>query len=537
MRLVPCFLLTLTCKLASAYEFGVAKSSITDGAHKPILQGFADSSQETTGVHDEIYARAFVIKDDDAVTTVIVVMDNWSGTDKIKRQVIHRVGRSDLTEQNFLLTATHSHAAPGGYSDWKLYEHTPGGFDMHNFECIVSGVVRAVEDAFENVASGNIYITEGDVSDAPGAQRSPQAYNANPLSERNQYSNSVDTDMLLLKFTRDIAGQEETVAVLNWHAINPTNLGQDYSKVSGDNKGYAEFLFEQTGIIAAFANSNAGDVSGNVVHGVCTGKTNSVLESIMQADGQVQYDAAVVLEATATTPLSGGVDYRYTRVDMGNTPIADIQGARTWPGGLGLSFAAGSKEDGVARVDFAGTTFDSFDLREGITVHDISAGEFLTEGAIIAAMALQFGIVPDQSSFVNGHLPKPLILRTGVFNPPLTPNVVPLQIIKIGQLAIVGVPGEPTTMAGRRIKETVQNELGVSYVAVTGYSNENMLRTLQPKKNMMNNTMKELRHYLDRILCWLISRNIKSLHRRWCPGAAFRSEHRKAHLLYPTCIG
>ena len=38
-------------------------------------------------------------------------------------------------------------------------------------------------------------------------------------------------------------------------------------------------------------------------------------------------------------------------------------------------------------------------------------------------------------------------------------TILPLQIFRIGQLYIVAVPGEPTTMSGRRIRESVTNAL------------------------------------------------------------------------------
>lgn len=342
----------------------------------------------------------------------------------------------------------------------------------------MAGIVDAVDDAFNSMASGNIYVNEGDVANAPGDQRSSGAYNANNASERALYPDDVDATMLLLKLTQDVGGTEQTVGVINWHAVHPTNLGQDYRKVSGDNKGHAEYLLEQEfgdTIVAAFANSNAGDVSGNIKYGRPT-ESGSVVLDRMKADGQVQKDAALQLMDTATTQLAGGVDYRYSRIDMGSTAIDAVPGARTWEGGLGFSFAAGSSEDSVGRIEFGGSVMDSFDIREGITDGpngNINAGERITEGLVIAAMALEFGVVIDEPAFVQGQLPKPLILRTGVFNPPLTPNVVPLQMIKIGDLAIVAVPGEPTTMAGRRIRQTVSDALSsVSYVAVTGYSNE-----------------------------------------------------------------
>ena len=38
------------------------------------------------------------------------------------------------------------------------------------------------------------------------------------------------------------------------------------------------------------------------------------------------------------------------------------------------------------------------------------------------------------------------------------PSVLPTQIFKIGQLLIVAVPGEFTTMSGRRVREAVKAE-------------------------------------------------------------------------------
>jgi len=38
------------------------------------------------------------------------------------------------------------------------------------------------------------------------------------------------------------------------------------------------------------------------------------------------------------------------------------------------------------------------------------------------------------------------------------PTIIDVQMLKIGQLFILAVPGEFTTMAGRRIKDAVQAE-------------------------------------------------------------------------------
>ena len=58
----------------------------------------------------------------------------------------------------------------------------------------------------------------------------------------------------------------------------------------------------------------------------------------------------------------------------------------------------------------------------------------------------------------------------------LYPKIVPLQIVIVGNVAILGVSGEPGNIAGQRIEKTVYEQLkhrGVKTVIVNGYANEN----------------------------------------------------------------
>lgn len=63
------------------------------------------------------------------------------------------------------------------------------------------------------------------------------------------------------------------------------------------------------------------------------------------------------------------------------------------------------------------------------------------------------------------HRPKPIVLATGEMDFPYLwhPRIVPTQIFSIGQLTIVGLPGEFTTMSGRRVREAVRDELRVEH--------------------------------------------------------------------------
>lgn len=55
------------------------------------------------------------------------------------------------------------------------------------------------------------------------------------------------------------------------------------------------------------------------------------------------------------------------------------------------------------------------------------------------------------------------------------PEIVPTHLATIGQLAVACVPGEFTTMAGRRLRTALRNRLGLAddtHVIIAGLCNE-----------------------------------------------------------------
>ena len=40
------------------------------------------------------------------------------------------------------------------------------------------------------------------------------------------------------------------------------------------------------------------------------------------------------------------------------------------------------------------------------------------------------------------------------------PSIVDVQILRVGQLVILAVPGELTTMSGRRLREAIYDQVG-----------------------------------------------------------------------------
>jgi neutral ceramidase len=119
--------------------------------------------------------------------------------------------------------------------------------------------------------------------------------------------------MLLLKLVKlDDRGREFPVGALNWFAIHPTDRGQKNTLVSGDNKGHASSLCEEhvgsdfergETFVAAFANANCGDVSGNVEFGhVPDGVAD---RARMEKHGRLQFEVAERLFRTAKEDVTG----------------------------------------------------------------------------------------------------------------------------------------------------------------------------------------------------------------------------------------
>src|SRR5829696_1250953 len=470
-----------------SYEIGTGIGEVTDPAVGLPLQGMADEDQIATGVESPLYARAFVVAEAPSVAdgrcVAIIVADIWAGTHRVKDGILRRLAASHhgvYTEENVLLAGTHTHSAPGGFSGNLLYDFNfdIGGCDEATVECIVDGCVRAVEMAHANLAPGRIYVNRGEVADC-GGNRSKPAYLRNPQAERDHWGADTDREMLLLKFVKvDDQGPERPVGALSWYAIHPTDRGQKNTCVCGDNKGYASSLFEQQmhsegrkpeTFVAAFANAHCGDVSGNVEldHPPPDG-VRDVPQ--MRKHGRQQFEVAEHLFREATEEVTGPVQHRHTRIDF-SMVCTGAGRTRTWPAALGLSFAAGSAVDSLPKPDLG--------IKEGRTAANLTeADELIAEvsGALLRAV---FGLSRIERAAARadrkGQLPKPVVLMPGIKEPPVVPQVLPVQLLRVGAVAVLGIPGELTTMAGRRLRKSVLDAMsgtGVTHLALGTYANE-----------------------------------------------------------------
>ncbi|VAH61876.1 hypothetical protein VPH35_044727 [Triticum aestivum] len=219
--------------------------------------------------------------------------------------------------------------------------------------------------------------------------------------------------------------------------------------------------------VSAFCQSNCGDVSPNVLgtfcidthlpcdfnHSTCNGKNElcygrgpgypNEFEST-RIIGNRQFLKAVDLFNSASEEIQGKIDYRHTYLDFSqlkvsvSTSTGGPQVVKTCPAAMGFAFAAGTTDGPGA-----------FDFKQG----DDKGNPFWR-------LVRNLLKTPGKEQ-VECQAPKPILLDTGEMKEPYdwAPAILPIQIVRIGQLVILCVPGEFTTMAGRRLRDAVKNVL------------------------------------------------------------------------------
>jgi neutral ceramidase len=446
------------------YLIGRGISDITGPVFGIQLWGFGREDQISEGIHIRQKARAFIIADAQLNKRIaFVTADIGSIEHHITLEVLSRLKKQFADQyqiDNVIISATHTHAAPTGYWHSRTDLGLDGGFYPQHFNSIVDGIVESISKAHEDLEPGNIYINRGRVENA-GVNRSLIAYQQNPEAERKQYSDSIDKDMTLLKFV----DQSGDIGLLNWLPVHPTSMTFFNRLISGDNKGYASLNVErQKGVtykqenefVAAFAQSNPGDVTPNLnLNNTGPGKDDFDSTKII---GERQVEVALELFTNASELLKGSIDYRQIYIDLSHFEVTDKFSGRgtqhTCPSAYGYSFAGGSTEDGGGHFLF----------KEGMTEQSMIL-DFLIK--------LTTGAPKSTDAVRRCQSPKAVLFETGSSNPPLQSQIRSVTVARIGQLAILALPAEVTTMAGRRLRQTVKAQLGdwASDVVLAGYSN------------------------------------------------------------------
>lgn len=510
------------CADSQGFRYGSGIFDITGVIANKSGAGWENPQQVMRALHTRQYARAYAIAapcNDKRVLFVSADMGLIFGS--IRQGVLAAIAEDETLSafygpENFMLSATHTHAGPAGY------EHGDGanlfhfGYDALVYNTLVDGIVESIRRAHTNIEAhpqtGAIRLSTGELLNA-NINRSRPAFEMNPENERQAFLNArgeevdVNKRVVQLDLVRD---NGSAVGMINWFGVHPTVMGPTQPHVSADSKGEASLGFErimrtrydaapgEDTFVAAFAQADEGDSSPALffrdfppLDPRRTGGANHI-ESIA-IHGTKQLAKALELYGTGT-PLTGPVDYRFFHVafdaievtdpmvlaSLPHPPALDVADKHTCSGALGVSFGAGSTEDG-----------------HGPTVEGARCGE---DPAPIEAAQQDFQTVLNTrlegfpGSWPKETIPPFTLTATAACNvtpevlpgdyscqaekPVLLPrgdSVLPFQLFRIGNVAILGVPFEVTTMAARRIRALMLEALapaGVDTVVIAGLVND-----------------------------------------------------------------
>ena len=509
------------CQNNKEFLFGSGLYDVTGPVANTSGMGWEYPLQVFSGLHTRQYARAFAFASPCNNQRVMFLSADigllWPA---LRIGVLDAIAAdAELSRfykpENVMLTPTHTHQGPAGYS------HDDGGnvfhlgYDDQVYQIIVEGMVEAIRLAHANLEAhpqtAPITLGVGELLNT-NINRSLPAFVMNDEAERREFLNArgetIDTDKRFVQLNL-VRNDGAAVGAVNWFGVHPTILGTELNLVSADHKGYASHGFERImktdygaapgadNFVAAFAQTNEGDASPNLrvrerpFPDPTRGGGKDPYESNAIA-GTKQLAKALEL-FTAGTPLSGPVDFRYVNMPISeisvtdpvvlaslrHPPELDASVKRTCTGTLGVSFGAGA-EDGP------GPSHEGVSCKSSPDVIDAAARDVavvlgskippfnpwdtdIPSNLFATVVLCNRRALPDPTGAdYSCQAEKPVFLPAG-------PAVLPLQLFRVGNFALLGLPWEVTTVAARRIRKLLLDELapvGIDTLVIAGLAND-----------------------------------------------------------------
>lgn len=489
-------------------NIGVGKADIT-GPVTNISTGYNSLGDLMNGLLTRLNARAFIVEKDGQrlayVSAELVHM-----TESIKPAVLKELaarGLTQYTEENLMLSATHCHSSTSNVSWYALYDLINGvpGFDEDSFTYIVNGICDAIEEADANMVPGHLVLSYGD-TDIESFNRSLAAakWNNNydelygDLSDFEAVCASVSKEMQVIRFISD--GKD--IGLLSFFPSHGTSNSIDNTLVASDHKGYACLYVEQVmgdGFVAANCQGASGDISPNMpqeedvklafLRPADRFEDLDVIENQIYA-GQQEADAMLKLikggEGVTTIELSDILDLNYTTVDFSDIqvskeyigdnymPYDDIENAHTTEPCIGAGIIAGDEEGAPVDNAAEGSVRHNFELNEDGTVarteYDFSTIDLFGLEKIMKPIWPYAMKLLQSDGYDEDQMEKVVCLAVG----DLMQKTQPVQIFRIGELAIAGVSFEVSNEQSKRICSVLEDTLsqtGVEKVILSTHSN------------------------------------------------------------------
>jgi neutral ceramidase len=499
------------------YQAGWSRQEIAIEPRGYAMHGYGQWHHRARARRTALFARALFVQDEAGRALVLCCLDLGYVTYAMRAGACdalrQRLGGA-FDETAFVLTCTHTHSGPGGCTHDAMYNVVTPGFVTGHLDAVVAATVAAVVEARETAAPTELDLAAGGFDDSVDVawNRSLGAYNRNPdVTPRGEADTHLALDRTMHVLCLRRGGELRALASL--FGVHATALGNRLDAHDADNKGYAaahaEGVLRDAGVsdaVAIFAQATAGDVSPHF-HGPGDVARRRRLRGAAEVayaeqNGRTQGEHAIALSRRAGEPVGGAIDAvlsycDFTAIQVDPRFADGERGACTSDPCHGVAFFRGTRIDGPGLPPLAGTlavriarALKARRLRdlarqppaEQAYLRRLYAAQGVKDVLLEAGRKRMLGATLD-GPWIPGFLDPSIAelkrqMRIGaVRESALVPTVLPLQIVVVGPLALVCCPGEFTTIAGRRLVETVAPELakrGVRHVLICTYCNDYM---------------------------------------------------------------
>lgn len=484
------------------YKVGFSKKEITPKVTNVGMFGFGMYEHRVEEVETPLFVRSCIFEDDTGSKVAQVYIEIGAISPVLKREVVRILAEKHshlgFNDANILLAATHTHSAPGGHFHHPLYNFSIPGFHESILSIYTNGIVESIIEANSNKKNSDIIFKESEFdSKLPVAfNRSLEAYLENPESKKVSYK---DRHLALDRTSRLLEVKSDGVSVgcINWFGVHTTSVGNNFNKICSDNKGYAASLLEaeqSKSYVGIFAQAPCGDVSPNYIPKEGTRELRGTFKDPYKSasyNGEIQKNkVSELLSQKDAKKISGAIDSEIIYVDLTSIEvdkefiIPDMP-QRTGKATMGISFIEGTR-DGIGIHGIAAKIlrivvktinfwkvylYKSASFRQKKLLH--STKDIFLESSDKKVLGISnFSRLPkvDRTfAVLKDHYKKGALKEHT-----MAPEILPIQLHIIGSIAIAGIPGEPTTVSGLRMKKLLLDTLkekGVEHVIIAPYAN------------------------------------------------------------------
>jgi neutral ceramidase len=463
---------------------GFGRSFITAWEPGRRMLGWADRENVAMTLREPLPVRALALRDEAGSTAVLISAELCFISDALHRAIVERLNTAlGLPPAAVMVTATHNHSGPGGFSDAFWFDIASGGPSRRTFDGIAQCIVEAAEQAVAALEPAELSFIRGPTGlNRYATNRAWRAYNRNrdvaPVSAQEAQL-AVDDEMQLLRI--DSAASRRPLGLVSWLGLHGTCMHGDSAAIQMDHKGRAAELFErqqEPGFTAMFLQGPCGDITPNLTfdarRGRSIGRGKDDLESrervaSMQARAaRWLFEQAKGSGITVGGPIRAALRREALASMTVDTRFTSGISARTSPPRVGLGMTLGTDEGrgpayalapvlrGVAWATRAAWRVS----RRFRADAPLSPLPLMVNEAPLEARVL--GLIRADGPFFPADLQHDLgrtldaIRRNAPPGERWLPDAGNAQVLCVGGLAIAGVAAEPTTVAGRRLRESLR---------------------------------------------------------------------------------